>query len=90
MTKSDCRRPVAHEAVGFDRAKGPTASSRAQGRLRAFWVVPTTQAERPVSVQLPDSRWDAREWARRAESSRSLPSALGAHIASIGWMRPPL
>jgi hypothetical protein len=24
------------------------------------------------------------------ESSRSLPSALGAHIASIGWMRPPL
>ena len=40
--------------------------------LGAVCIVPATKAERPVSVQLADSRRDARQWARRAESDREI------------------
>ena len=35
-------------------------------------MVPAIKAERPVSVQLADSRRDARQWASRAETCRWL------------------
>jgi hypothetical protein len=34
-------------------------------------MVSVTKAERLVAVQLADLRWDARQWARRADSGRS-------------------
>ena len=50
----------------------------------AVCIVPATKAERPVSVQLADSRRDARQWARRADSDRS-PTPLIVPIGSLWW-----